>query len=314
MRIVFMGTPDYAVPTLASLCESGHDVVAVFAQPDKPVGRKRVLTAPPTKSYALEQGIPVFQPTTLRDGEALEILKGLAPDLIVVVAYGKLLPNEILTLPRLGCINGHASLLPKYRGASPIQWCIVCGERETGVTVMQMDEGMDTGDILQMQKVAIGENETAEELFERLSVLTAELVLDTADKLQNGTVTPVPQPSENISYAPILKKEMAELDFKKTAEELHNAIRGYYSWPCAFFFRNGKRVKVLKSLLRSETTAKAAGTVVDNKGKLDIACGEGTVLSLEVLQAEGSRAMTAEEFLRGHALNIGEPITGEEHG
>lgn len=314
MKIVFMGTPDYAVPTLAALVASGQEIVGVFAQPDKPVGRKRILTAPPVKQYAEKQGIPVFQPATLRDGSAAEILKNLNPDLIVVVAYGKILPKEIISLPRYGCINGHASLLPAYRGASPIQWCIVCGETETGVTVMQMDEGMDTGDVLQVERVGIGADETAEELFGRLSYLTASLTVDTVEKIQNGTVSATPQPTDGVSYAPILKKEMAELSFQKTAGELHNAVRGYYSWPCAFFFRDGKRVKVLKSALLKQKTEKPCGAVVENDGKLTVACGGGTVLSLEMLQPEGSRPMTAEEFLRGHAMAVGEPITGERHG
>ena len=314
LRIVFMGTPDYAVPTLAALCESSHEIIGVFAQPDKPVGRKRILTAPPVKQYAVEKGIPVYQPNTLRDGVATEQLREMNPDLIVVVAYGKILPKEILQLPKFGCINGHASLLPAYRGASPIQWCIVCGEKETGVTIMQMDEGMDTGDILQVKRTAIGENETAEELFERLSTLSASLMLDTVAKIEEGSITPIPQSTDGVSYAPILKKEMAELDFSKTAQALHNAIRGYYSWPCAFFFRDGKRIKVLKSRIDDATIAKPCGLVVENSGKIAVSCGDGTVLSLELLQPEGSRAMTAQEFLRGHALEIGEPIAGENHG
>ena len=195
MKIVFMGTPDYSVKTLESLINAGHNVAAVFAQPDKSVGRKHVLTAPPVKVYAESRGIPVYQPATLKTGEAAEIIRGIAPDIIVVVAYGKILPPEILNIPRYGCINGHASLLPKYRGASPIQWCIVCGERVTGVTVMQMDAGMDTGDILETAKTKIGDEETAEELFERLSHISAELTVETLEKIENGGSTPA-QPDQ----------------------------------------------------------------------------------------------------------------------
>jgi len=201
-----MGTPDYAAVTLDSLIKSEHEICAVFAQPDKPVGRKQILTPPPVKVLALENNIPVFQPNSVKTGEAYDILKQINPDVIVVVAYGKILPKEILELPKYGCVNGHASLLPKYRGASPIQWCIVKGEKETGVTTMLMDEGMDTGDILEVEKVQIGDDETAEELFDRLSSVSAQLMLSTLKKLENGEITPKKQTGEP-SYAPIIKKE-----------------------------------------------------------------------------------------------------------
>ncbi len=299
MRIVFMGTPDYSVATLKALCEAGHDVVGVFAQPDKPVGRKHILTPPPAKVFAEEQGIPVYQPQTLRDGSAFELLKELAPELIVVVAYGKILPQEILDYPKYGCINGHASLLPKYRGASPIQWCIVCGEKETGITVMKMDAGMDTGDIISTVTVPIGDEETGEELFDRLSLISADLMVETVDKIRNGTATYTKQP-DGATYAPILKKEMALLDFSKSAHELHNAVRGYYSWPCAYFFLSGKRVKVLESRVGGKTAA-SGGQFLVREDILEIACGDGNTLRLITVQPEGSRAMTATEWLRGHA-------------
>ena len=307
MRMVFMGTPDYSVATLEELHRAGHEIVGVFAQPDKPVGRKRILTAPPVKECAEKLGIKVYQPATLRDGEALEILKSLAPEIIVVVAYGKILPKEILQLPKYGCVNGHASLLPKYRGASPIQWCIVCGEKQTGVTVMQMDEGMDTGDIISQAVVDIGEQETAEQLFDRLSTVSAKLMAETLVSIENGTATRQKQPENGISYAPILKKEMAELDFNKNATELYNAVRGYYSWPCAFFFLEGKRVKVIKSAVAAESHA-TAGTVIRSDEKLIIACGEGTALELCEIQPEGSRQMTATEWLRGKKIAVGTVI------
>ena len=311
MKIVFMGTPDYAVATLERLIEKGHEVAAVFAQPDKKVGRKQILTPPPVKVCAMENGIPVFQPETLRDGKAEEILRGIAPDVIVVVAYGKILPKGILNIARFGCVNGHASLLPKYRGASPIQWCIVCGEEETGVSTMLMDEGMDTGDILKTEKVKIGENETAEELFERLSVISADLMVSTLDALEKGDITPVKQNEQEATYAPIIKKEMALLDFSKTAKEIHNAIRGYYSWPCAYFFLNGKRIKVISASVGNETN-KRPGTVFADKNNLAVACKDGFI-NLLVIQPEGSKAMEAKQFLCGNS-NLDGIVIGEENG
>lgn len=313
MKIVFMGTPDYSVKTLESLINAGHNVAAVFAQPDKPVGRKHVLMAPPVKAYAESRGITVYQPATLKTGEAAEIIRGIAPDIIVVVAYGKILPPEILNIPRYGCINGHASLLPKYRGASPIQWCIVCGERVTGVTVMQMDAGMDTGDILETAKTKIGDEETAEELFERLSHISAELTVETLEKIENGTVTPKKQDEEKATYAPIIKKEMALLDFENmTAEEIHNAVRGYYSWPCAYFFFENKRIKVIKSLLGGNTAAKA-GTVTESENELIIACKNGTLIRLTEVQPEGSKPMSAKQMLCGRPIKAG-TVLGKSNG
>jgi len=309
MKIVFMGTPDYAVNTLEALLKSEHEIAAVFAQPDKPVGRKQILTPPPVKICANEHNIPVFQPNTLRDGKALEILKEIAPDVIVVVAYGKILPKEILDLPKYGCVNGHASLLPKYRGASPIQWCIVCGEKETGITTMLMDEGMDTGDILDTVTVKIGEEETAEELFDRLAPLSAELMITTLEKLQKGEITPIPQNHDEATYAPIIKKEMARLDFKKEATEIHNAVRGYYSWPCAYFMLGGKRIKVISAKIGDKTN-RAAGTVIGNNDELIIACGKGTSIRLLTVQPEGSKAMTSKQMLCGNRIPLG-TVVGE---
>lgn len=304
MNIVFMGTPDYAVKTLEALINSEHTVSAVFAQPDKPVGRKQILTPPPVKVTAQNNGIPVYQPNTLRDGEAFKILEEINPDIIVVVAYGKILPEEILNLPKYGCVNGHASLLPKYRGASPIQWCIVCGEKQTGVTTMLMDKGMDTGDILEQITVDIDEEETAEELFERLSDISAELMLSTLKKLEKGEIKPKKQNEKEATYAPIIKKDMAQLDFTKSAEEIHNAVRGYYSWPCAFFFLKGKRVKAISCKLGGKTGV-SAGTVVGNTDCLEIACGDGNTVKFEILQPEGSKQMTAKQMLCGNALEKG---------
>lgn len=313
MKIVFMGTPAYAVKTLESLISAGHEVAAVFAQPDKPAGRKHVMTAPPVKLCAEAHCIPVYQPATLKDGAAEEIIKTLAPEVIVVVAYGKILPPAVLRIPKYGCINGHASLLPKYRGAAPIQWCIVSGERRTGVTTMLMDEGMDTGDILETAETEIGEEETADELFERLSVISAELMVSTLEKLTRGELTPVKQCGKEATYAPIIKKEMAFIDFKKyTADEICCAVRGYYSWPCAYFFLGGKRIKLIKAEVAGEA-AKPAGMVVASSGELVVACKDGSAVRLVILQPESSKPMTARQMLCGNPVPEG-LIIGEENG
>lgn len=303
MRIVFMGTPDYAAVTLQKLIDEKYDIAAVFAQPDKPVGRKQILTPPETKVLAEKYGIPVFQPKTLRDGEAYNVLKELNPDAIVVVAYGKILPKEILDLPRLGCINGHASLLPRLRGSAPIQWAIVNGDKQTGVTTQLMDEGIDTGDILETATVDIGDEETAEELFDRLSYISAELMISTLKKAEEGTLNPVKQNEDEATYAPIIKKEMAHIDFTKTADEICNAVRGFYSWPCAFCFINGKRIKVIKTV-KSHLTAKECGVVIKSDDKLVISCKDGSV-ELVTVQPEGAKVMTAQGMLNGHKIAEG---------
>ena len=308
MKLVFMGTPDYAVNTLEALIAAGHNVAAVFAQPDKPVGRKHIITAPPVKVCAQSQGITVYQPNTLRDGKAEEILREIAPDAIVVVAYGKILPKEILDIPKYGCVNGHASLLPKYRGSAPIQQAIISGETVTGVTAQLMDEGIDTGDILATAETKIGTDETAEELFSRLSGLTAELLVNTLADLEKGNITPIKQDEEKASYAPIIKKEMAQLDFKNmTAKEIHNAVRGYYSWPCAYFFLENKRVKVIKAAVAENTNSKA-GTVIKSDDSLVIACKDGTAVELVTVQPEGSKPMTAKQMLCGRPIATGTVI------
>lgn len=303
MRIVFMGTPDYAAVTLQKLIDEKYDVLAVFAQPDKPVGRKQILTPPETKVLAQKYDIPVYQPKTLRDGEAYKVLKELNPDAIVVVAYGKILPKEILDLPKYGCINGHASLLPKLRGSAPIQWAIVNGEKQTGITTMQMDEGMDTGDILETAVTEIGVDETAEELFDRLAPLSADLMVSTLKKAEQGALNPVKQDESNATYAPMIKKEMAHLDFSKTADEICNAVRGFYSWPCAYCFINGKRVKVIKAK-KSDLTAKECGRVIDSDDRLIVSCKDGSI-ELVTVQPEGAKQMSASQMLNGHKIAKG---------
>lgn len=308
MKIVFMGTPDYAVKTLKALHLEGHDIAAVFCQPDKPVGRKHIITPPPVKVFAVENGMTVYQPATMRDGSAEKILKEIAPDVIVVVAYGKILPKTVLDIPKYGCVNGHASLLPKYRGASPIQWCIVCGETKTGITTMLMDEGMDTGDILEQTEIAIGEDETAEELFERLSDISAELMVSTLDKLEKGKITPIKQNHEEATYAPIIKKEMAFIDFKtKTAKEVCCAVKGYYSWPCAYFMLEGKRIKIIKAAVGNKTE-KAVGSIAENSDKFSVVCADGVTVDLLEIQPEGKALMTAKQFLNGNKTEIGTVI------
>lgn len=304
MRMIFMGTPDYALKTLKALYNAGHEIAAVFTQPDKPVGRKQVLTPPPVKVFAQSKGIPVFQPATLKDGKAAEIIKQIDPDIITVVAYGKILPEEILLLPKYGCVNGHGSLLPELRGASPIQWAVVTGKKVTGVTTMFMDKGMDTGDILETAQTVIGDTETAEQLFERMGDITASLMVSTVSKLERGEITPKKQDEEKATYAPIIKKEMALLDFNENAEDVYNKIRGFYSWPCAYFTLDNKRVKVLSAALSGKTQA-TPGTVIKSDNTLGIACGNGRAVEMLTLQMEGKKAMSAEAALNGNPIPLG---------
>ena len=302
MNIVFMGTPDIAVNSLEALAEK-FQVSAVFTQPDKPVGRKQILTAPPVKVTAEKLGIPVYQPASMRDGQALEILKEIKPDIIVVIAYGKILPKEILEIAKFGCVNAHASILPKYRGASPIQWCIVCGETETGVTTQLMDEGIDTGDILEISKVDIAQNETAAELYDRLAVVAADLLVSTVDKLAKGEITPTPQNHDEATYAPIIKKEMALIDFNKDAKTINNAIRGYNSWPVAYFMLGERRLKVFSAEV-GEPTNEKAGTVIKADKEFIIAAGNGTSIKLNEVQLEGSKRMSAAVLLQGNKIEV----------
>ncbi len=304
MRIVFMGTPDYSVPSLSKLIDAGHEILAVFSQPDKPVGRKQVLTPPPTKVFASSHNIPVYQPDTLRDGEALNILKDINPDLIVVVAYGKILPKEILSLPKFGCINGHASLLPKLRGASPIQWAIVTGEDETGITVMQMDEGMDTGDILATVKARIFPEDTSGSLFDRLSVLTGDLLVKTIVDLENNEIIPKKQDNSMATYAPIIKKDMAHLDFSNKADTLVNIIRGFNPWPVAYCFVGNRRLKIFSA---KAVTFKSGsfGEVISNNDRLIVSCGDNTAIEFLTVQPEGGKVMKSDEMMRGKPIPIG---------
>lgn len=310
MKIIFMGTPDFAVPTLKALIDSKHTVAAVFTQPDKAVGRKQIITPPPIKTLALENEIPVYQPSTLRDEAITEQIREISPDVIVVVAYGKILPEAILNIPKFGCVNGHASLLPRHRGASPIQWSIVCGDNKTGITTMLMEKGLDTGDMLLKVETEIGENDTGEELHDRLSLMGASLMLDTLKAIEEGSVTPEKQDDELSTYAPIITREMGYIDFERPAAEVHNLIRGFYSWPAAYFMLEGKRVKVLSASLADKTNA-PAGTVIKSDDELVIACGGGSSIRLIEIQAEGSKRMSATDYLKGHSITKGTVIIRE---
>ncbi|HIZ83556.1 MAG TPA: methionyl-tRNA formyltransferase [Firmicutes bacterium] len=303
MKLVFMGTPDFAVPCLTALQEAGHEIAAVFTQPDKPKGRGYALTPPPVKEKALSYGLPVYQPATVRDGEAEALLREIGPDAVAVVAYGKILPPALLEIPRYGCINVHASLLPRHRGASPIQWAIVCGDEKTGVTTMQMAEGMDTGDILEQVETPIDPDETAESLHDRLSHMGAKLLVQTLQDLEAGTVTPIKQDEALATKAPLIRKEMGQMDFAKTAGELHNLARGFYPWPGAYTTLGGKRLKVLETRLAAGDGA--PGEVLCAEGRLTVACGGHTALELVRVQLEGKKPLTAADLLRGHPIPAG---------
>ena len=304
MKIIYMGTPDFAVACLNGIIDSGHDVCAVFTQPDKPRGRKMVMTPPDVKVCALEHNIPVYQPTTFKDGKALEIIKEYNPDVIVVAAYGKILPKDVIDYPKYGCINIHGSILPKYRGAAPIQWSVINGDKETGITTMQMNEGLDTGDILLIEKTPISLDDTAESVFDRLADIGSKLIVETLDKAEKGELNPVKQNEEESSYAPMLDKNISLIDFNKDALTVHNLIRGLYSWPIAHTFLNGKKLKVFKSAV-SDKRGKA-GEVL-SLSPLTIACGEKSVEILE-LQLEGKKRMDYKSFLLGHPIECGTNI------
>ena len=307
MNVVFMGTPDFAVPCLKSLIDSGENVQAVFTQPDKPKGRGYKLTPPPVKELALKNNIPVYQPTSLKNGddanETIKILNELSPDLIIVVAYGKILPKTILDLPKY-CINVHASLLPKYRGAGPIQWSVLNGEKTTGVTTMLMEEGLDTGDMLLSKSVDIGVNETSSELHDKLSILGAEVLLETITAIKDNNITPIKQDESLSTYAPMLTKDMCAIDFSKPAQEVHNHIRGLSSFPGAMTMLNGKRLKVYRSVCTFDTSNAEAGTVV-NPDNFTVVCGDGKCIQFVEVQAEGSKRMKTADFLRGKPIEDG---------
>ncbi len=303
MRIVFMGTPDFAVPCLKALIDDGNEIKGVFTQPDKPKGRGYTMTPPPVKELALLNNINVYQPTTLRDGKALELLKELDPEMIVVVAYGKILPEEIINLPEYGCVNIHASLLPQYRGAAPIQQAVLDGCEITGVTAQCMDVGIDTGDILMRSETEIGENETADELHDRLSEMGAELIVKVVHAAAEGTLVREKQDDSKASHVGKLTKEMSVIDFTKSAKHIHDQVRGLNSWPSACASLNGKRIKIHRTLIAQ---GKGEPGQVLSLSPLTVACGEGA-LEITELQPEGKKKMDARSFVNGlHIKNASE--------
>ena len=299
MKLIFMGTPDFAVPCLESLLNAGHEVAAVFTQPDKPRGRKQEMTPPEVKVCALSHGLAVYQPTTLRDGEAMQIIESIAPDCIVVAAYGKILPKVMLDLPKYGCINVHASLLPKYRGSAPIQWSVINGDQETGVTIMQMAQGVDTGDMLYQKAIPIALDDTAESMFNKLADLGGTMIVEALSMLEKGELTAEKQDEALATHAPMLDKQIAVIDWHNTADEVHNLVRGLYSWPIAQTTLHGKKLKIYRT-----APAKGSGTpgTVIGTVPLTVACGTGAVEIME-LQLEGKKRMTAKDFLIGHPLD-----------
>ena len=304
-----MGTPAFAVPSLAALAES-EDVTLVLCNPDRPAGRGRSMASPPVKDEATRRGIPVFQPEKARHPDAVARIAAEAPDLIVVVAYGHILPKSILDIPRLGCINVHASLLPKYRGAAPINWAVARGETVTGITVMRMDVGMDTGPMLHVREMPIGEEDTAETMFSKLSILGAEALCEALRKLREGTLDETPQDAALATYAPMLKKEHGRIDWSRPAREVRNLVRGMTPWPSAFALHAGKTLKVLSSSVAGESGAAGEpGEIVSlGRGGIAVACGEG-ILRLQVVQAEGGKAMDAWAYAQGRRVAAGERLS-----
>lgn len=304
MRLIFMGTPDFAEASLKSIYDEGHhEVLAVFTQPDRPKNRGMKLSFSPVKELALSKGTPIFQPETLRGGEAADIIRSLAPEIIVVVAYGKIIPREILDIPPKGCINVHGSLLPKYRGAAPIQWSVLNGDREAGVTTMYLDEMMDTGDMIAKRSVTVGEYETSGELFERLKHLGAELLLDTLRDIGNGTAARIKQEESEAVYVRQLSKEDSPIDWTLPSEQIINKVRGLNPWPMAVADFGGKQFKIHAVLKTGRHTDRPAGEVVSTgKEGIEVACGDGKTILITELQAPGKKRMKAADYLLGNKL------------
>ena len=304
MRILFMGTPDIAADSLAALLGAGHEVCAVFTRRDKPVGRKQILTAPPVKQLAQSHDIPVYQPRTLRDGSSDALIEQLAPDIIVVVAYGCIIPPQLLHIAKYGCINLHVSLLPKYRGSAPIQWAVLNGDAETGVSIMQLDEGLDTGDVLMVEPVAIDPEETSGELFDRVSAVGAKTLVDALAKIEAGQLTPVPQDHSKATLAPPLSKDTARFAFTEDAAHIHHWVRGMNPWPTAWFEQDGKRIKVSECRLAENPQNAAPGTVLALK-PLTVAAQNGAVALLSVTP-EGGKPMAGTAWAAGRRLKTGD--------
>ena len=326
MRIVFMGTPDFSVPALKALVEAGHQVIAVVTQPDKPKGRGKEVQMTPVKIQAMEYGIPVYQPAKVREASFVEVLKGLEADVYVVIAFGQILPKAVLELPTYGCINIHASLLPKYRGAAPIQWCVIDGERETGITTMMMDVGLDTGDMLEKAVIPIEEKETGGSLHDKLSMAGGDLILSTLKKLEEGTLVRTPQTDEGTCYAKMLTKSLGDIDWNQDAVSIERLIRGLNPWPSAYTMWNGKTIKIWAADViagreaaefLSESgvpaeTGTAPGTVVCSDKRGLVVCTGGGLLSIRELQMEGKKRMDTPAFLRGYPIPAGDVFVKKE--
>lgn len=307
MRILFMGTPDFAVPCLEKLIKDGHNIVGVLTQPDKPQGRKMKLTPPPVKELALQNNLEVYQPESLKNDAIKQLLEDKQPELIVVVAYGKILPKYVLDFPKYGCINVHGSLLPRWRGAAPIQWSIIAGDKTAGVTTMKMAEGLDTGDMLLKYETEIAQTETAGELFDRLALNGAELLHDTIEQIDS--IVPEVQDESKANYAHMLDKQMAQIDWSKSNKEIDCLIRGLNPWPIALTTLNGERLKVYSASLQNASGKAGEVLKADSKNGLLVACGEGAML-LNEIQAVGGKRMNAKDYLRGHKIEVGS-ILGE---
>lgn len=309
MKIIFMGTPDFAAASLEALIDSKHEIMAVVTQPDKPKGRKGELTPPPVKTIAVEKGIKVYQPVRVREPEFVEILREYNPDVIIVVAFGQIIPESILEIPKYGCVNIHGSLLPKYRGAAPIQWAVLDGEKETGVTTILMDKGIDTGDILLKRVIELAEDETAGSLFDKLMSLGAETILETLEGLENGSITPEKQGESPTDYAKMLTKAMGLIDFTRTAAELDCFVRGMNPWPSAYTILDGKTLKIWRA--RPVQGSGKAGSILSvSKDSFVVCCGENALEILEV-QLEGKKRMSAGDFLKGTHVEVGKEFGGE---
>ena len=305
MRIVYMGTPDIAKTCLQRICEAGHEVVGVYTKPDTPKNRGMKMTMSPVKEYALSRGIPVFQPVTFKDETVVEELRALQPDLIVVVAYGKVLPASVLDMPPYGCVNMHASILPELRGAGPVQWSILNHCKETGVTAMYMSAGLDAGDMIEVRRTPIAPMETGAELMDRLAVIAAELSCDTIDSIAAGTMTRTPQNPEEATYAPMLTKALCPIDWNQSLTYVIDQVRGLIPWPVATTELQGKKFKIYRVEDAQRTTDAPAGKILAlTKKGLEIACGDGCVARIAQLQAEGGKRMNAADYFRGHPIEI----------
>ena len=305
MRIVFMGTPDFAAASLQKLLDEGFDVVGVFTQPDKPKGRGMELAFSPVKELALSHGLPVYQPEKMRDGTALAILQELRPDILAVVAYGRILPDELLELPRYGAVNVHGSLLPKYRGAAPIQWAVLNGDEITGVSTMYLAHDMDTGDLIYKEETPVGEFETSGELFDRLKDMGAELLAKTLRDIEAGTAPRIPQDHSKASYVKMLDKSLCPIDWNKNPRAIVKQICGLQPWPVATMELDGRTCKVFAAEYTDTRTDRAPGSILAADGRgIEIACGEGKSLRVTELQAPGKKRMAAADYLRGHPLKL----------